>query len=152
MDFDYKKFLGTWKELERYVKPGARQIYPVDACDVQAEYTYISENPLMIGVVNSFTWLCCLPFPVSISGIATGKGRNLNVDFQFCCCSFKGGKYEVIDFEEENGVYTHLFVGSGDDRYRWILVRDLNHIDFSVIFRFKARFPNHEFVLSLHSS
>lgn len=149
-EFDVKKFEGVWKEFERYVKPGEDMLYPDDALDVTAEYRQIHDDPLEISVRNSYTWLGVIP--LSIDGVAVGEGRKFDVTFSKCCITIgEKGVYEVLDFTQNNGIYTHLFVGSGDDRYRWILVRDLNNIDWDSIRRFKRMFPNREFIRTNHS-
>ena len=155
--FDVDKFLGEWQELYRYTAPEKPDFYPANSYDTRATYTLISRRPLQFRVYNSTRraggLIPCLTHS-TIKGLATRKqgsmtGRVFNVDFSIlpeCCECFlwimiRGGIYEVLDFEEENGRYTHLFVGSGNDDYRWILVRDRNKVNSLVVDRFKSMFP-----------
>ncbi len=142
-------FKGEWKEYERYVKEGKPILYPVDAKNVSTHYSLLQRKPLIIRLVNSYEGKSVLGYQkvTQIQGIATGtmisQGRAmLDVDFEVCCGLIPiHGTYEVIDYEEKNGRYTHLFVGDGSDGYRWILVRDLNNVDEGVVKRFKDQCP-----------
>jgi lipocalin len=151
MEFNPDFFGGTWKEYERHVEKGESMLYPRTAKDVTTTYDVIAKDPLEIHLVNSYVGTSWFGYSktFSIEGHGMGEGTNLEVVFEVCCSLiFIDGKYEVLDFEEKDGTYTHLFVGGDKDKYRWILVRDLDQVDQAVVERFKKKFPRGEFFKS----